>query len=62
MTIQRAIEIIKEILPDVDDETAEYIAWEETGFPAFWAIPTDGATPEECFRKQVHEFAQAVSD
>jgi len=32
------------------DDEAEYVIWEHTGFPAFWNIPDDGATPEECFR------------
>jgi hypothetical protein len=40
----------------INDSTVEHIIWEETGFPAFWAIPTDGATPEECFKKQVNTF------
>lgn len=39
-----------------DDELAEYILWEHTGFPSFWAIPEDGATPEACLEKQVLEF------
>ena len=52
------IEIVKEYFPDADDETASDIAWEQTGFPHFWNIPADGNTPEECFRKQLKEFAE----
>lgn len=37
----------------LDDDGAEYILWEHTGFPGFWQIGVDGATPEECLRKQV---------
>lgn len=28
----------------------------QTGWPAFWNIPADGANPQECLRKQVREF------
>ncbi len=41
------------VLTDADAECA---LWEYTGYPEFWAIPTDGATPEECCRKQIREF------
>jgi hypothetical protein len=40
----------------VTDEEADGIIWTFTGFPAFWNIPTDGDTPEECFRKQLREY------
>jgi hypothetical protein len=38
---------------------ARDIAWEFTGYPHFWNIPEDGATPEECFRKQLRELGAA---
>jgi len=49
-------DIIKEYFPDADDEFCEFVLWEKTGYPSFWNIPEDGATPEECFRNQVLEF------
>lgn len=39
-----------------DESLCNYILWEHTGFPNFWNIPEDGATPEECCRKQVRAF------
>ena len=45
--------IAKEYFPDADDETIERIIWNKTGYPQFWNIPEDGATPEACFRKQL---------
>ena len=50
------IELVKEYFPDATGEEAEYILWEETGFPAFWDIPRDGRTVEECCRKQLQEY------
>lgn len=35
---------------------ADWIIWEHTGYPVFWNIPRDGATPEECMRTQVCAF------
>lgn len=40
----------------ISREEADAIAWCHTGFPAFWNIPRDGNTGEECMRKQVREF------
>jgi len=54
------IEIAREYFPDKDDEYLDWIIWERTGFPSFWRIPTDGATPEECFRKQLQAFKTEV--
>jgi hypothetical protein len=39
----------------LDDASAGHLLWNHTGFPHFWNIPADGATPEECMRKQVRE-------
>ncbi len=42
------------------DEDADFVLWEYTGYPDFWAIPSDGATPEECCRRQIRRlFAPA---
>lgn len=46
------MQIAREIFPDEPDEVLDYLIWNETGFPCFWA-PEDGATPEECLRKQL---------
>jgi hypothetical protein len=52
------IDVIREYIPNVTEMEAEFIVWEKTGYPSFWDIPTDGQTPEECFRKQVQEYAK----
>ena len=39
----------------LDESSAGYLLWNHTGFPEFWRIPEDGATAEECLRKQVRE-------
>ena len=49
------LELAKEIIPDKPDEFLTSLIWNCTGFPAFWNIPKDGATPEECLRKQLHD-------
>jgi hypothetical protein len=38
------------------DNEANDVAWNFTGFPSFWNIPADGATPEECFRTQLKRY------
>lgn len=40
----------------ITDQEASGIIWSYTGFPGFWNIQSDGATPEECFRKQLREY------
>lgn len=47
---------------EITAEQADYIAWEHTGFPYFWRILRDGATPEECLRKQVGVFLDSLPD
>ena len=56
-----ATDIAKEYFPDANDEFLEFVIWEQTGFPGFWRIPEDGASPEECFRKQLLEASQRVA-
>ena len=53
-------DVVRESFPDANDDFIEHVIWEKTGFPAFWNIPADGNTPEECFRKQVSEYANEV--
>lgn len=55
----KVLEVVREYFPDASDEEIDWIVWEQTGFPSFWNIPKDGNTPEECFRKQLREFALA---
>ena len=50
-------DIVLEYFPNATDNEIEFIVWEKTGFPGFWNIPEDGATPEECFHKQLAEYA-----
>ena len=43
----------------VDKKDAEWILWEQTGYPCFW--PDREKTPEENLRMQLHEFFSAAS-
>lgn len=56
------IEIVKDVASGmgytINDGEAEYVLWEETGWPAFWR-KGDGATLEDCLRKQAGEFFEA---
>ena len=54
-------QIAKEYFPEKDDEFLDYVIWNETGFPCFWHIPEDGNTTEECFRKQLKEYADKIN-
>lgn len=51
------LELAREYFPDASDAELDAILWSETGFPDFWNIPEDGATPEACCRKQLAELA-----
>lgn len=51
-------DIVKAYFPAATDEQCRDVAWNCTGFPSFWNIPCDGATPEACFRKQLLEIAE----
>ena len=57
MSKKSTLEIAREYFPYLNDEALEHIIWEETGYPSFWNIPKDGKTPEQCFRKQLKDFA-----
>jgi len=52
-----AIDIVAQYFPGEDAAYLESIAWGETGYPCFWNIPEDGATPLECFTIQVARAA-----
>ena len=54
------VELVKEYFPDASDEEANDILWGKTGFPSFFNIPKDGATPEACCRKQLQEFRDSI--
>lgn len=49
-------DIAREVFPNASDDELEHIVWGHTGFPVFWNIPTDGDTPEACFRKQLETY------
>ena len=55
-----ALEIVKaeasSLGTELDTAEAEWILFGHTGFPSFWNVGVDGATPEACLRKQVREF------
>jgi len=53
-------DVVREYFPGASDDEVGFIVWEKTGFPAFWRIPEDGATGEECFRKQIQDFKHEV--
>lgn len=48
-----AVDIARHYFPDADERLLEAIIWGGTGYPSFWHIPKDGATPELCFRHQL---------
>ena len=54
-----AKEIAREYFPDKPDSFLDFVIWEKTGYPSFWQ-DNDGATPEECFRKQLKDFADTT--
>lgn len=47
------LDVARSVFPGGTDEDLDSLLWEHTGFPNFWNIPRDGATPEECCRKQL---------
>ncbi len=53
-------EVVREYFPDANDDEVEFILWGKTSFPSFWRIPEDGASPEECLRKQLQEFKDSL--
>ncbi len=58
-TEAQLVAIVREIIPELDDDAAGWVLWNETGYP-FWLIPELGATPEECCRRQVTEYRDSV--
>jgi len=55
-------EVVREYFPGASDDYVDYILWEKTGFPEFWNIPKDGATPEECLRKQLKQLRDKAEE
>ena len=53
LTLERCLAIARHYFPNTDDEVLEEIIYSGTGYPSFWNIPKDGATPELCFRLQL---------
>lgn len=43
-------------LPHIPEDQREMIAWEFTGFPAFWAFEGDEWNGVQTFRRQLREF------
>jgi hypothetical protein len=56
------LDLVREVFPDATDEEAGTLLWEQTGFPSFWNIPRDGATPEECCRTQLERFKTLLAE
>ena len=56
------IDLVKEYFPNISDDEAAHMLWEQTGFPCFWSIPEDGNTPEACCRKQLQKFKEERED
>lgn len=55
-----ALDIARQVFPGLSDEILNYIIWEHTGYPAFWHIPRDGDTPEECLRTQLNKYRKEL--
>lgn len=60
MTRQTAMEIARKVM-DYPDEILEPIIWNKTGFPIFWDIGKDGATPEECLETQLKRLKEEIA-
>ena len=58
MEVFSPLEVAREYFPNYTDEQLSDIIWNHTGYPDFWLIGEDGATPEECFRTQLKEFLE----
>jgi len=55
-----ALDIAREVFPALSDNELNYIIWNHTGYPAFWHIPRDGDTPEECLRTQLNKYREEL--
>lgn len=40
---------------------ADYVIYEETGFPEFWNIPEDGKDPVECMQTQLRRYFRSCT-
>ena len=40
---------------------ADYLIYEETGFPEFWNIPEDGNDPIECMQTQLRRYFRSYT-
>lgn len=45
----------------LSDAEVHHVIWAMTGFPAFWDIPRMGATPAECFQRQVRKAVDKMA-
>lgn len=53
-----AIPIVREYFPNVTENEALAILWDNTGYPDFWNIPQDGWTVSQCLRTQLSKLAK----
>lgn len=53
MTEQDGINLVRRIFPEVSEQEAGYLLWNETGFPAFYY-----GDPEVYFAAQLNEFKE----
>ena len=51
----------KKVGLEIDDQFADHVLWEFTGFPHFWDAPRLGVTPEECCRTQLSEHFSGLT-
>jgi len=55
-------EVVREYFPGASDGKVELVLWKYTGFPEFWNIPKDGATPEAYLRKQLEDLKDKANE
>ncbi len=64
MNVVEGMKIVARVLNEyglpTEENQVHNILWGETGFPWWWDIPKDGATPEECLRTQVQRYADSL--
>jgi len=51
--------IAQAIFPFADDVRLDYIIWNRTGYPSFWATK-EGESIEDCFRRQLMKYRDAL--
>lgn len=54
---QTTLDLVREYFPGESEDFAWMILWNETGYPSFWHIGSDGDTPAECLRTQIAKAA-----